>query len=166
MFINLSGFLLTIYCTFSSLRRFLVSNFSQTGIEPFQLGNFFPKLLIGALISTQQKFLIFYGFLHCWHNLFAELLRFGDRQFYTNWWSSTSISQYFRTWNIIVQDWLYFYIYLPIIRLTRNKTLSNYAVMLLSAIFHEYIIAGSMGFVFPVLFLSFAFVGCKCKKNV
>ena len=25
----------------------------------------------------------FYGFLHCWLNAFAEMLRFADRQFYS-----------------------------------------------------------------------------------
>jgi hypothetical protein len=25
----------------------------------------------------------FYGFLHCWLNAFAEMLRFGDRKFYS-----------------------------------------------------------------------------------
>jgi hypothetical protein len=39
------------------------------------------------------------------------MLRFGDRQFYLDWWNSTSFNVYYRTWNTLVQDWLYTYIY-------------------------------------------------------
>ena len=33
--------------------------------------------------SNGIAFLVFYGFLHCWLNAFAEMLRFADRQFYS-----------------------------------------------------------------------------------
>ena len=46
-------------------------------------------------------------FLKAW----AEMLRFADRQFYLDWWNSTSFGNYYRTWNTLVQDWLYTYIY-------------------------------------------------------
>ncbi|CAF4985456.1 unnamed protein product, partial [Rotaria socialis] len=28
-----------------------------------------------------------------------------------DWWTATSWSSYYRTWNIVVHDWLYTYIY-------------------------------------------------------
>lgn len=42
------------------------------------------------------------------------MLRFGDRQFYLDWWNSCSFNTYYRTWNTLVQDWLYNYIYIDI----------------------------------------------------
>ena len=32
--------------------------------------------------------LLFYLFFHCWLNICGELLRFGDRQFYRDWWGA------------------------------------------------------------------------------
>ncbi|CAF4515426.1 unnamed protein product, partial [Rotaria magnacalcarata] len=48
--------------------------------------------------------LVFYGFLHCWLNAFAEMLRFADREFYSDWWTATSWSSYYRTWNIVIRS--------------------------------------------------------------
>lgn len=28
-----------------------------------------------------------------------------------DWWNSTSYSNYYRTWNVVVHDWLYYYAY-------------------------------------------------------
>ena len=28
-----------------------------------------------------------------------------------DWWNSTSYADYYRTWNVVVHDWLYAYIY-------------------------------------------------------
>ncbi|OWK08419.1 SOAT1, partial [Cervus elaphus hippelaphus] len=32
-------------------------------------------------------------------------------QFAQDWWNSTSYSNYYRTWNVVVHDWLYYYAY-------------------------------------------------------
>lgn len=47
----------------------------------------------------------FYWMFHSLTNLTAELLRFGDRTFYRDWWNSDSISRFWRTWNIPVHRW-------------------------------------------------------------
>ena len=39
------------------------------------------------------------------------MLRFADRQFYKDWWNCRSFAMYYRTWNVVVHDWLYRYIY-------------------------------------------------------
>ena len=31
--------------------------------------------------------------------------------FIQDWWNSTSFASYYRTWNVVVHDWLYTYIY-------------------------------------------------------
>ena len=33
----------------------------------------------------------FYAFFHLWLNILAELLRFGDRLFYKDWWNCTTV---------------------------------------------------------------------------
>lgn len=39
--------------------------------------------------STFSLILLFFGLLHSWLNGFAELLRFPDRTFYLDWWTSS-----------------------------------------------------------------------------
>jgi hypothetical protein len=35
----------------------------------------------------------------CAQNITAELLRFGDRVFYRDWWNSVNIREYWNRWN-------------------------------------------------------------------
>eukprot|EP00042_Codosiga_hollandica_P019940 m.62926 g.62926 ORF g.62926 m.62926 type:complete len:114 (-) comp49604_c0_seq5:595-936(-) len=63
------------------------------------------------LPGTVVLLLAFFAILHSWLNAFAELLCFADRQFYKDWWNARSFAAYYRTWNCVVHDWLYSYIY-------------------------------------------------------
>jgi len=46
------------------------------------------------LCSTYLWLLMFYGYFHLYLNLCAELLRFGDRIFYRDWWNSATASAF------------------------------------------------------------------------
>uniref|UniRef100_A0A2K5RB09 O-acyltransferase n=1 Tax=Cebus imitator TaxID=2715852 RepID=A0A2K5RB09_CEBIM len=106
-------------------------------------------------------FLTFFAFLHCWLNAFAEMLRFGDRMFYKDWWNSTSYSNYYRTWNVVVHDWLYYYAYKDFLWFfsKRFKSAAMLAVFAVSAVVHEYALAVCLSFFYPVLFVLFMFFG-------
>ncbi|XP_070596967.1 sterol O-acyltransferase 2-like [Erythrolamprus reginae] len=105
--------------------------------------------------------MIFYFHLDCWQNMFAEILRFADRSFYKDWWNSTSFSTFFRSWNVMVHDWLYYYIYQDFLWLIGRRARAGAMLMvfLLSAVCHEYILILSFGFFYPVLFVLFAING-------
>ena len=102
---------------------------------------------------------MFFGFLHSWQNAWAEITRFPDRTFYLDWWNSVEFGEYYRKWNIVVHDWLYYYIYLDLLKFVfSNDTFRKYTrviTFLMSAIFHELIIIEAIGFFYPVLFLLF-----------
>ncbi|KAM0728255.1 Sterol O-acyltransferase 2 [Formica fusca] len=68
---------------------------------------------------------------------------------------------YHRTWNVVVQDWLYAYIYKDMYEIVvpRNKSLATFTVFLISAIWHEYILAFAFRFFYPVLLVQFGGVG-------
>lgn len=68
---------------------------------------------------------------------------------------------YYRTWNIIVHDWLYLYVYKDLYEYVtgRNRVLSQLLVFSLSAIFHEYIMGFTFKFFFPILFVLFQGAG-------
>lgn len=84
---------------------------------------------------------MFYTFFHLWLNTVAELLRFGDREFYRDWWNATTMSYYWRTWNIPTHNWLLRHIYIPLIRHGYSKGFSEIIVFLFSAAFHELLIS-------------------------
>jgi sterol O-acyltransferase len=103
--------------------------------------------------------LSFFAFLHSWLNLWAELTYFSDRCFYSDWWNATYFGTYYRKWNIIVHDWLYYYVYLDLQRFLKLKGMlwiPQLLTFLLSAIIHEVIIYYSTGFFYPALFILFA----------
>jgi sterol O-acyltransferase len=133
-------------------------NFNSEFVTPHRIiVSIFGCMLPGTLVL----FIAFFAILHSWLNAFAEMLRFGDRLFYKDWWNSSSFSNYYRTWNVVVHDWLYSYVYREIYTLTgkRNRALPMASVFLLSAVFHEYILTVAFGFFYPVLFIMFAGAG-------
>jgi diacylglycerol O-acyltransferase-1 len=67
------------------------------------LAEYWLKLTIS---NTYMWLLVFYFYFHLYLNLFAELLRFGDRVFYKDWWNSAEVSAYWRLWNLPVHYWL------------------------------------------------------------
>ncbi|CAI9782646.1 unnamed protein product [Fraxinus pennsylvanica] len=44
---------------------------------------------------------MFYCLFHLWLNILAEFLRFGDREFYKDWWNAKTVEKYWRMWNMV-----------------------------------------------------------------
>uniref|UniRef100_A0A3B4TWA0 O-acyltransferase n=1 Tax=Seriola dumerili TaxID=41447 RepID=A0A3B4TWA0_SERDU len=71
----------------------------------------------------------------------VDLLRFGDRQFYQDWWNSETVTYFWQNWNIPVHKWCLRHFYKPLLRSGFSKIVSQSAVFLLSAFFHEYLVS-------------------------
>ncbi|XP_007179486.1 sterol O-acyltransferase 2 isoform X2 [Balaenoptera acutorostrata] len=129
--------------------------------EPFSTRALVLSIMHATLPGIFMLLLIFFAFLHCWLNAFAEMLRFGDRMFYRDWWNSTSFSNYYRTWNVVVHDWLYSYVYQDGLWLLggRARGAAMLGVFLVSAVVHEYIFCFVLGFFYPVMLLLFLVIG-------
>lgn len=100
-----------------------------------------------------------YLLLHAWQNAWAEMLRFGDRYFYGEWWSAVNYTEYYRRWNGIVHDWLKEYVYSAVLRTKSTRANAALAVFVVSAVVHEYMIGMALRFFYPVMFLEFAGFG-------
>lgn len=75
---------------------------------------------------------------------------------FQDWWMSTTYSRFYRTWNAIVHDWLYTYIYKDMCEhLMDNKGLAKLTVLFVSALVHEVILSYSLKMFFPALFFLF-----------
>uniref|UniRef100_A0A7N8WYR6 O-acyltransferase n=1 Tax=Mastacembelus armatus TaxID=205130 RepID=A0A7N8WYR6_9TELE len=101
----------------------------------------FPPLLSFPLPSQVPNHLIwlifFYWFFHSTMNFVAELLQFGDREFYKDWWNSESVTYFWANWNIPVHKWCLRHFYKPMMKKGINKFMAQMAVFLVSAFFHE-----------------------------
>jgi sterol O-acyltransferase len=110
------------------------------------------------IVGIAALFLGWVTMLHSVQNVFAELLRFGDRSFYKAWWSSASMAEYHRTWNTPVQDFLYNYVYKEAWEKglgKKAKWLPTLLVFIISNIFHEYATTFVFQFFCPVMGLMF-----------
>ncbi|CAH1100713.1 unnamed protein product [Psylliodes chrysocephalus] len=136
--------------------RFIFPSYKDFGIRKYT----WVEVLAPALAENSVPGVLillagFYVTLHSVQNLFAELLRFGDRQFYKDWWTSLSLAEYFRTWNIVVQDWLYAHVYWDVYQLTNSKIAGKLTVFLISVVVHEWVMTYIFGFFYPALSYSF-----------
>lgn len=141
--------------------RFLTPLFDSFGNAQITSGNF-VLTLFGSVMPGSLSFLCgFYCLLHAWMNASAELLRFADRMFYRDWWNASSFPEYIRSWNVVVHDWLYTYIYKDSVEhLFKNcRSLATILVFTVSAVFHEVILAFAFRFFYPVMFVQFEFMG-------
>ncbi|KAG6496037.1 hypothetical protein ZIOFF_043885 [Zingiber officinale] len=84
---------------------------------------------------------MFYCFFHLWLNILAELLCFGDREFYKDWWNAKTVEEYWRMWNMPVHKWMVRHIYFPCVQKGLPKGIAILISFLVSAIFHELCVA-------------------------
>uniref|UniRef100_A0A669C9M4 O-acyltransferase n=1 Tax=Oreochromis niloticus TaxID=8128 RepID=A0A669C9M4_ORENI len=97
-----------------------------------------PKILVPNHLIW---LIFFYWFFHSSLNFVAELLQFGDREFYRDWWNSETVTYFWANWNIPVHKWCLRHFYKPMLRKGVNKFLAQTAVFLASAFFHEYLVS-------------------------
>ncbi|XP_061615888.1 diacylglycerol O-acyltransferase 1-like isoform X1 [Phyllopteryx taeniolatus] len=116
----------------------------QNSMKPFQEMDFsrmVERLLKLAVPNHLIWLIFFYWFFHSSMNFVAELLQFGDREFYRDWWNSESVTYFWANWNIPVHKWCLRHFYKPMLRRGVNKLVAQSAVFLLSAFFHEYLVS-------------------------
>ncbi|XP_027142942.1 diacylglycerol O-acyltransferase 1 [Larimichthys crocea] len=114
---------------------------SMKPLEDMDLSRMTERLLRLAVPNHLLWLMFFYWFFHSSLNFTAELLRFGDRQFYKDWWNSESVTYFWQNWNIPVHKWCLRHFYKPLLRRGFSKMVSQSAVFFLSAFFHEYLVS-------------------------
>ncbi len=98
------------------------------------------RLLRLSLPNHLLWLILFYVYFHSTLNLIAELLRFGDRLFYRDWWNATDLYEFWNRWNTSVHDFCKRHVYKPlVIQYGINKLIGSLVVFAISAFFHEVI---------------------------
>uniref|UniRef100_A0A4W5QCH8 O-acyltransferase n=1 Tax=Hucho hucho TaxID=62062 RepID=A0A4W5QCH8_9TELE len=116
----------------------------QNSMKPFQDMDFsrmMERMLKLAVPNHLIWLIFFYWFFHSSMNFVAELMQFGDREFYRDWWNSETVTYFWSNWNIPVHKWCLRHFYKPIMRRGANKWVAQTAVFLVSAFFHEYLVS-------------------------
>jgi len=101
----------------------------------------FERLLKLTIPMTYIWLLMFYLFFHLFLNLIGELLRFGDRIFYKDWWNATTFEEYWRLWNLPVHYWMVRHLYFPLLRAGLGRSQAMLLVFTFSAVFHELLVS-------------------------
>ncbi|ORY49495.1 hypothetical protein BCR33DRAFT_763259, partial [Rhizoclosmatium globosum] len=82
--------------------------------------------------------MIFFIVFECICNAFAELTCFADREFYQDWWNSSTFDEYARRWNKPVHEFLLRHVYLESIStLHSSKQNATLLTFFVSSVFHE-----------------------------
>ncbi|XP_036371818.1 diacylglycerol O-acyltransferase 1a [Megalops cyprinoides] len=116
----------------------------QNSMKPFQDMDFsrmIERLLKLAVPNHLIWLIFFYWFFHSSMNFVAELMQFGDREFYRDWWNSETVTYFWANWNIPVHKWCLRHFYKPMLKRGVSKWAAQTAVFLLSAFFHEYLVS-------------------------
>ncbi|XP_050929591.1 diacylglycerol O-acyltransferase 1 isoform X2 [Lates calcarifer] len=90
---------------------------------------------------THFLWLLFFFLNHSYLNFCAELLRFGDRHFYGDWWNATSLITFWKNWNIPFQRWCHRHVYTQLAEKNVSSSRAELLVFLMSAAMCEYMIA-------------------------
>lgn len=162
---NLTHVIASLFYTYYIFARYCVPQFERIGLDDtaaFRVKHLLSTTFLSMVPGTVVMLLAFFAILHSWLNAFAEMLRFADRQFYKDWWNCRDWASYYRTWNAVVHDWLYAYVYQDLQSLggwMKSRNVTMLTVFTFSAIMHEYVIMLGLGFVYPVLLIMFGGFG-------
>ncbi|KAF7400986.1 hypothetical protein HZH66_006170 [Vespula vulgaris] len=153
--------LLIIFYMAFICKRFFYPMYGKHGVKPMRREELFVNIINTSMPGILFFLCGFYCLLHAWLNACAELLRFADRLFYKDWWNSSSYSVYYRTWNVVVHDWLYAYVYKDVVEIltNQNRFIATCSVFCISAFVHEYIMCFAFRFFCPGMILLFGFIG-------
>lgn len=116
----------------------------QNSMKPFKdmdYSRIIERLLKLAIPNHLIWLIFFYWLFHSCLNAVAELMQFGDREFYRDWWNSESITYFWQNWNIPVHKWCSRHFYKPMLRRGSSKCMAQIGVFLASAFFHEYLVS-------------------------
>ena len=92
--------------------------------------------VISSIIWLAGFFAVFQSSL----NALAEVLRFGDREFYTDWWNSPSVGAYWKTWNKPVYNFMRRHIYSPLVNRGWSPGVASTMVFVFSGVLHEVLV--------------------------
>jgi diacylglycerol O-acyltransferase 1 len=109
-------------------------------IASLDIPSILERLLKLSTISLVIWLAGFFALFQSWLNALAEIMRFGDRAFYDDWWNSPSLGVYWRTWNKPVYQFFKRHVYSPLVGRGWSPFAASFAVFFMSAVLHEVLV--------------------------
>lgn len=113
---------------------------SVTALGSFNIPLILERLMKLSTISLVIWLVGFFALFQSFLNALAEMLRFGDREFYADWWNSSSVGTYWKTWNKPVNHFMRRHIYSPLLARGWKPHNASIVVFTFSAILHELLV--------------------------
>lgn len=139
------------FICFFILQQFITPYLSDLSLSPLE------RILSAAIPAFCCWLAGFYMLFHCLLNILAEVLMFADRQFYTDWWNTTDIAAFWRTWNQPIHVWCLRHVYVESqVYGNLDKKKAGLMTFVFSGIMHELIMCVMFRCVTPYFLLGMA----------
>ena len=109
-------------------------------IQTLNLTSLIERLMKLSTISLVIWLAGFFALFQSFLNALAEVMRFGDREFYRDWWNSPSVGAYWRTWNMPVYQFLRRHVFSPLVGRGWRPWPASAVVFLISGVLHELLV--------------------------
>ena len=109
-------------------------------IASLDLPSILERLMKLSTISLITWLAGFFAIFQSALNALAEIMMFGDREFYTEWWNSPSVGAYWRTWNKPVYHFMRRHIYSPLVARGWSSHAASAWVFVFSGLLHELLV--------------------------
>lgn len=113
---------------------------SMESIATLDIPGFLERLMKLSTISLVIWLAGFFALFQSFLNALAEVMRFGDREFYTDWWNSPSVGEYWRTWNKPVYQFMKRHVFSPLVGRGWSPGNASIAVFVFSGVMHELLV--------------------------
>ncbi|KAI4170724.1 MAG: hypothetical protein LQ343_004755 [Gyalolechia ehrenbergii] len=122
-------------------------------LQTMDLPSIIERLMKLSTISLVIWLAGFFAIFQSALNALAEIMRFGDREFYTDWWNSPSVGNYWRTWNKPVYYFMFRHIYSPLRGRGYSNVFASAMVFVFSGFLHELMVGVPTHNILGVAFL-------------
>mmetsp|Transcript_33761 Transcript_33761/g.65824 ORF Transcript_33761/g.65824 Transcript_33761/m.65824 type:complete len:449 (+) Transcript_33761:56-1402(+) len=117
-------------------------------LDPLARGNL-PLIVEGLLKIAVPNFIVwilgFYSIFHLYLNIIGEIIGYADREFYRDWWNSTTLGYFWRSWNLPVHTWMVAHVYFPLVSRGWKKPAASFVIFIISAVLHELVVSIPFG---------------------
>jgi diacylglycerol O-acyltransferase-1 len=109
-------------------------------IATLDLSSILERLMKLSTISLVIWLAGFFALFQSFLNALAEVMKFGDREFYADWWNSPSVGEYWRTWNKPVYQFMKRHVFSPLVGRGWSSGAASIFVFTFSAFLHELLV--------------------------
>jgi diacylglycerol O-acyltransferase 1 len=110
---------------------------SLHGMAALNVTSIVERLMKLSTVSLVVWLAGFFAVFHSFLNALAEVMKFGDRVFYEDWWNSQNLRIYWSTWNKPVYHFMRRHIYSPLVGRGYSHHAASALVFVFSGFLHE-----------------------------